>query len=136
MVVALVYRKAEEELKWAKTLFQGLIEVLVRKLVGVVVGGAFAEEPVAELAGPAALAVEVEAPLGKSAVENSVAMAARNPVEDWAGTSENNLEDTAESQVEVFVDSSAQIAEFPFEVVARNSVGIPLVSQTYNFQAG
>jgi hypothetical protein len=136
--VALVYRKGEEELKLVKTLFQHLIEALARELAvaGVVV--AFAEKLVAglvelaELAGPA---VGVGIPLDKLAVENSMAMAAHNLVEGWAGTFEDSLEDIAESQVGVTGDSSEQIlAGFPFGVVARNFGDNPLVSQTYNLQ--
>jgi hypothetical protein len=125
-IVALAYKKAEEELRLVRRLLQDLVEALVRKLV---------EFGVAE-PGAVDLAAELEALLGSLAVENSMVMAAYNLLGGWAGRSEDNFENTAASPVEVSVDSSEQIvAESPSEAAAKNSGDILIVILKYKFQA-
>lgn len=129
--VVLAYKKEEEELKLAKRCFQDFVEELVKKQVEFGIAEEQAVEP-----GTAELAAGLVILLGRLAVENSMVMAAYNLVGGWAGTSEDNFENTAASQVGVSVDNSEQIvADSPFEAVAKNSGDILLVGLTYKCQA-
>jgi hypothetical protein len=112
--VALVYKKAEEELKLVKWLIRGLVGRLVESEAASAEGevaeaAEFAEEQVAEAVGPAELAVRVETPVDNLAVENSTATAVHNLVAELA------------VEVETLVDSL--VVESSTATVVHNLVG-------------
>jgi hypothetical protein len=78
--------------------------------------------------------VELGTPLDSLAVGK----VANSQTEDWAGASEDSLEETVGSRTEESVDSSQQIlAEFPFEVVGENTGVDRLVGEDpYTCQVG